>query len=190
VQRGILGGTFDPPHIAHLIAGEVAYRELELDVVTFIPAGAPWQKAGRGLSGAEDRLEMTKLAIEGVDYFEADGREVRRDGWSYTMDTLDSFPDDDVTLILGADAARGVPTWHRASELVERATFAVMHRSGVDEREVEAALRGKVRWLGAPIIDLSGTMLRDRHRSGSSIRFLVRDTVWRYVESQGLYGDA
>lgn len=190
MQRGILGGTFDPPHIAHLIAGEVAYRELELDVVTFIPAGAPWQKTGRGLSRAEDRLEMTRLATGGVEYFETDDREVRRDGWSYTMDTLDSFSGDEVTVILGADAARGVPTWHRADELVERATFAVMHRSGVDEREVEAALRGKVRWLGAPVIDLSGTMLRERHRSGSSIRFLVLDEVWRYVESQGLYGNA
>jgi nicotinate-nucleotide adenylyltransferase len=190
VQRGILGGTFDPPHIAHLIAGEVAYRELGLDVVTFIPAGAPWQKAGRDLSDAEHRWQMTSLAIDGIDYFEADAREVRRDGWSYTMDTLDTYPDDAVTLILGADAARGVPTWNRADELLQRADFAVMPRSGVDEREVEAALRGRVTWLGAPIIDLSGTMLRARCRAGASIRFLVRDPVWDYIESHGLYGDA
>lgn len=190
MQRGILGGTFDPPHIAHLIAGEVAYRELGLDVVTFIPAGAPWQKADRDVSDAEHRWEMTRLATQAVEYFEADDREVRRDGWSYTVDTLDSFPGDDVTLILGSDAARGLPTWRRGAEVIERSRIAVMPRGGVDEREVEAAVGAGLVWLGAPLMEISGTMIRSRARSGASIRFMVPDPVWSYTREHGLYAGA
>ena len=115
MRRGILGGTFDPPHLAHLLGGEAAYRELGLDLVTFMPAGSPWQKAERDVTAASHRWEMTVLATEGVEYFEADDREVRRSGWTYTIDTLESFDDgDEVVLIVGADTAAGLPTWCRA----------------------------------------------------------------------------
>lgn len=191
VQRGILGGTFDPPHVAHLFAGEAAYRELTLDVVTFLPAGAPWQKAGSAVSAPAHRLEMTRLATEPAAYFEVDDREVRRDGWTYTIDTLDTFPPDErVVLILGADAARGVPTWHRSRDVIDRVRFAILPRPGVERSQVDAALAGaEVVWLDTPEIELSGTMLRARARAGHSLRFLVPDPVWRYVLEHGLYGD-
>ena len=96
MRRGILGGTFDPPHLAHLVAGEAAWRQLGLEVVTFIPAGAPWQKQGRQVTEAAHRWEMTRLAVAGVDYFEADDREILRRGPTYTVDTLAQFPDDDL----------------------------------------------------------------------------------------------
>lgn len=191
VRRGILGGTFDPPHLAHLFAGEAAYRDLKLDVVTFIPAGAPWQKAGRLITPAEDRWQMTLLAVEGIPYFEADDREVRRQGWTYTIDTLNSFPEsDELVLIVGADTARGLPTWNQADEVLARATIAVVPRPGVVKQEVDESLAdGRFVWLDTPDVRLSGTMLRQRARGGHSIRFLVRDGVWRYVESQAVYGD-
>lgn len=189
VRRGILGGTFDPLHLAHLFAGEAAYRDLNLDVVTFLPAGAPWQKAGRQMTAAEDRWNMTVLALEGIDYFEADDREVRRDGWTYTVDTLRSFPDDeDLFLIVGADTARGIPTWHEADEVVRRATVVVIPRPGVEHADVDEALAGsRYEWLDTPDVRLSGTMLRRRAAAGRSIRFLVREAVWRYVEENQLY---
>lgn len=189
VRRGILGGTFDPLHLAHLFAGEAAYRDLNLDVVTFLPAGAPWQKAGSRITAAEDRWNMTVLALDGIDYFEADDREVRRDGWTYTVDTLRSFPpDEDLFLIVGADAARGIPTWHEADEVVRRATVVVIPRPGVDRREVDEALSAsRYEWLDTPDVRLSGTMLRRRASAGRSIRFLVREAVWRYVEENRLY---
>jgi len=84
MKRALLGGTFDPPHLAHLVAGEAAYRNLGVDVVTFMPAGRPWQKSGNDVTAAEHRWAMTELAVEGVGYFEADDREVHRDGWTYT----------------------------------------------------------------------------------------------------------
>nr|NIR41213.1 nicotinic acid mononucleotide adenylyltransferase [Actinomycetota bacterium]NIS36208.1 nicotinic acid mononucleotide adenylyltransferase [Actinomycetota bacterium]NIT97341.1 nicotinic acid mononucleotide adenylyltransferase [Actinomycetota bacterium]NIU21007.1 nicotinic acid mononucleotide adenylyltransferase [Actinomycetota bacterium]NIU70774.1 nicotinic acid mononucleotide adenylyltransferase [Actinomycetota bacterium] len=107
MHLALLGGTFDPPHIAHLVAAETAYRSLGIDVVTFLPAGRPWQKAGQEVTGADHRWAMTLLAIEGVEYFSADDREVRRDGWTYTIETLEAFEGHDVWLVLGADAAAG-----------------------------------------------------------------------------------
>jgi len=189
VRRGILGGTFDPPHLAHLFAGEAAYRDLDLDVVTFIPAGAPWQKADRQVTSPDDRWQMTVLAVEGIPYFESDDREVGRQGWTYTVDTLRSFPEEEgLFLIVGADAARGVTTWHESDEVLERATVAVIPRPGVDRAEVDDSLAGgRVVWLDTPDVRLSGTMLRRQARAGRSIRFLVRDTVWRYVEANGIY---
>jgi nicotinate-nucleotide adenylyltransferase len=187
-MRGILGGTFDPPHVAHLVAAETAYRQCELEVVTFIPAGAPWQKAGASVSSAKHRWEMTQRAIEGVDYFDADDREVRREGWTYTIDTLDSFGGgEEILLLLGADAARGVPTWHRFEEVLQRVTIAVVPRPGVARGEVDGVLGVPVVWLDMPALDVSGTMLRERVGGGESIRFLVRDAVWEYVRDQGLY---
>lgn len=186
VRRGILGGTFDPPHLAHLIAGEAAYRQLGLDVVTLLPAGAPWQKADAAVTAADHRWEMTVLAAGGVAYFVPDDREVRRDGWTYTIDTLDEFAGDDLVLILGADAAARLPTWHRAGEVVDRAAIAVMPRSGTTRDDVAAAGVAAT-WLDVPALDVSGTMLRERRRSGRSIRFFVREAVHHYIERHGLY---
>ena len=187
VRRGILGGTFDPPHLAHLVAGETARRELDLDVVTYLPAGRPWQKAGREVSDPRHRWEMTRLAVAGVPYFVADDREVIRDGWTYTADTLATFSaDEDLVLILGADAAAGLPTWHQPQAVLARAHLAVMDRPGVERDEVEAAA-GAVHWLDTPLLGISGTLLRARRRVGGSLRFLVPDAVLAYIESAGLY---
>lgn len=187
VRRGILGGTFDPPHLAHLVAGEAAFRELGLDAVTFIPAGRPWQKVELGVSPAAHRWEMTRRAVAGVVYFEADDREVRRDGWTYTADTLAAFPEDeDLVLILGADAAAGLPTWRSPETVLQRAQVAVMERPGVDRAAVAAAV-GRPLWLHTPLLGISGTLLRARQRAGLSLRFLVPDAVVDYIESAGLY---
>jgi nicotinate-nucleotide adenylyltransferase len=189
VRRGILGGTFDPPHLAHLFAGEAAYRDLGLDVVTFLPAGSPWQKADRRVTSAEDRWAMTVLAVEGIPYFEADDREVKRDGWTYTVDTLKSFPEEEeLFLIVGADTARGIPTWNEAKDVLRGATVVVIPRPGIDRDEVDRALDGgDYVWLNTPDVRLSGTMLRRQAAAGRSIRFLVREPVWRYVEERGIY---
>ncbi len=189
MRRGLLGGTFDPPHLAHLVAGEVAYRDLGLDVVTFLPAGHPWQKADTSVTSPEDRWEMTRLAVEGVPYFEADDREVRRQGWTYTVDTLAEFPaDEDIFLILGSDAARGITTWHRWEEVLDRATVAVAPRPGTTYEAVREGIPLEFVWLDMPTLDVSGTMLRERAAKGRSIRFMVCENVWQYIVDEGLYG--
>lgn len=187
-MRGILGGTFDPPHVGHLAAAETAYRQLDLDVVSFLPAGMPWQKSGSGVSAAADRWAMVGLAADGVDYFDADDRELRRDGPTYTADTLETFPsDEEILLVLGADAALGIPTWERAEEVIERAAIAVVPRSGAERREVVTAVGAPIVWLDMPLLDVSGRLLRRRVRSGKSIRFLVPDAVWAYVCDREMY---
>lgn len=187
MRRGILGGTFDPPHLAHLVAGEAAYHQVGLDVVTFIPAGSPWQKAGRTVTSSDHRWQMTLLALDGVDYFEADDREIRREGWTFTIDTLAEFPDDEIVLVLGADAAAGLGSWHRSDEVLERAIIAVMPRPGIDASAVTVA--GDVRWLDTPSIEVSGTRLRAMRSAGESIRFLVPEAVNDYIESHSLYSE-
>lgn len=188
MRRVLLGGTFDPPHLAHLLAGEVAYRQLGVDLVTFLPAGAPWQKAGSTVSSAADRWTMTLLAVEDVPYFDADDREVRRDGWTYTVETVESFDrDDDLVLVLGADAAAGLPTWERWEDLLDRVEVVVAPRPGVERSAVEQAVGSEVTWLDMPEVRVSGTEIRERAATGRAIRFLVRDAVWRYVVDNRLY---
>jgi nicotinate-nucleotide adenylyltransferase len=186
-MRAILGGTFDPPHIAHLAAGEAARGQLGVDTVTYIPAGRPWQKEGTGVSEARHRLRMIELATEGVDYFAVDDREVHRDGWTFTIDTIDSFAGEEVVMIIGADSAKGLPTWNRVDELVERAQIAVVPREGVRREEIESVVDGDIIWLDMPSLDVSGTMLRRRVAEGRSIRFLVPDPVFDYVGEHRLY---
>ena len=186
-MRAIFGGTFDPLHFAHLAAGEAAHDQLNVDTVTFIPAGRPWQKAGRDVSEARHRLRMTELAVEGIDYFTVDDREVHRDGWTVSIDTVESFDEERIVFIVGADAAGGIPTWHRASDLLERVQIAVVPRPGIQRSDVENALQRDIVWLDMPPIDLSGTMLRRQVADGRSIRFLVPESVLEYVNDHHLY---
>ncbi len=132
---------------------------------------------------------MTLAAVDGVDGFRADDREVRRDGWTYTIDTMEEFSGDDLFLILGADAAAGLRTWHRAEEVIARAEVAVVPRPGVDRAAV-AAVGANVTWLDVPELAVSGTMLRARRRAGLGIRFFVTEGVHRYVVDHGLYAPA
>lgn len=184
VRRGILGGTFDPPHWAHLVAGEVAYRQLGLDVVMFLPAGEPWQKSGT--SPAPHRLAMVVAATENISYFDVDDREVYRDGPTYTIETLEEI-EDDVTLILGADAASRLPTWHRWEEVLGRAQIAVVPRRRTEAEATTEQLPDGAEMLDMPFLDLSGTEIRARVSEGRPIRFMVPDPVWRYVDEHGLY---
>lgn len=162
-----------------------------LEFVVFMPAGAPWQKAGRRQSDAEHRWEMTRLAVDPVDYFVADDREVHRDGWTYTADTLATFDHGvDLTLILGADAALNLPTWERAAGVLKRVDLAVAPRSGTSLEAVERAVGNDLTWLDMAPLELSGTLVRQRVALGKPTRFLVPDSVWRYFTDQNLYTDA
>lgn len=187
MHRAIIGGTFDPPHLAHLVAADTAYHQLDLDEVLMMPAGSPWQKASATVSAAQDRWAMTQLATEAVDHLVADDREVRRDGWTYTADTLHSFDNDDkITLILGADAAANLSSWDRSREVLDRVQLAVAPRFGIEPSDVENTV-GSVIWLDMPRLDISGTTIRERSAAGQAVRFLVRQNVYDYMIEHGLY---
>jgi nicotinate-nucleotide adenylyltransferase len=187
VRTGILGGTFDPIHIAHLHAGETALFAADLDRVLFMPAGDPWQKGARELTPAAQRLEMTRLAVEGTDRFELDDREIARDGPTYTIDTLLTFPSgEELFLILGADAAIGLPSWHRWEEVTERAGILVVPRPGTDLATVAATVP-KATILDMSALDISSTSIRGLAASGRPYRFLVSPEVHRFIENKGVY---
>lgn len=187
VRSGLLGGTFDPPHIAHLLAGEVAFRQLGLDRVIFMPVGSPWQKADREVSSAHHRWNMTRLATDQVSYFVADDREVHRQGWTYTIDTLATFDRTEaIVLILGADAAKGLPTWERSEEVLSRVELVVVPRPGVEAADLKKMV-GKPQWLDMPALPISGTDIRARTAAGLGARFLVAEDVYAYIEEHRLY---
>lgn len=183
---GIFGGTFDPPHMGHLAVATAAVDQLQLDRLLLIPAGEPWQKSESLVTAAHHRLAMTKLAAAEDPRFVVDDREIRRAGPSFTIDTLREIGERCV-LILGTDAAAGVPTWAGGADILSLADIAVIERPGVSHADVEAALGVPVAPLSMPAVELSATALRSHIREGRSPRFLVPEPVRDYIESNGLY---
>jgi nicotinate-nucleotide adenylyltransferase len=183
---GILGGTFDPPHVAHLAAAHAAYEQMGLDVVRLLPARTPWQKVDRVVTSAKHRWAMCQLAAAEASYLVADDTEMHRRGPTYTIDTLEALSGDAV-LILGSDTAVGIPSWHRADEVLERATIAVVPRPTVSFDEVTAAIGTSYTALDMPTLDLSATQIRDHVRAGLTPAFLVPQSVLAYVEANDLY---
>ena len=188
VIRALLGGTFDPPHLAHLVLAEAAYRQLGVSVVEFIPTGLPWWKPSPPPTAAHHRLEMVKRATEGVSYFAVNDCETRREGLSYTVDTLETFPPrDEIYLVMGSDAAQGLRGWKRWEEVVGRARLAVALRPGSEVAIVEKAVGNSPVWLDCPPLAISSREVRQRIGAGRSIRFLVPGGVWEYITENRLY---
>ena len=185
--QGILGGTFDPPHIAHLAMARAAERQLVLDVIRLMPAGDPWQKADTGVSDLVDRLAMAELLAQEEPFIVVDETELDRQGPTYTIETVEGL-DEKCVLILGADAALGVPSWHRADELIDLVEFAVVPRPGTDRGDVDAAIGRPITWLDVELSDISSTRIRKLARSGASIKELVPPSVAGYIDEHSLYG--
>jgi nicotinate-nucleotide adenylyltransferase len=190
-RLGLLGGTFDPPHLGHLGVAECARVELELDELRFLVAGDPWMKST--VSPAADRTAMVRAAIEGAPGFALDDREVDRPGPTYTADTLAELqaeePDADWWFVLGEDAAWTLPRWERIEEAFALATFVVVTRPGQRTPRREE-LPGDVVHLEIPQLEVSSTQLRARFGGRHATRYLVPDGVDRYVRARGLYGAA
>jgi nicotinate-nucleotide adenylyltransferase len=197
VRLGILGGTFNPPHLGHLICGQEAYIQLRLDRVMLIPARIPPHKPVEDEPGVEHRLELCRLAIQGDDRFAVSDLEVRRSGPSYTVDTLEELtsraPDSDLFLILGGDIAAGLPDWHDPERVLSLATLAVADRPGTSRTSIDEALgllRGgeRAEFFSMPTIDISSTTIRNRVRAGQPIKYIVPEAVAGYIRGHGLYG--
>lgn len=188
---GLLGGTFDPPHVGHLVVAEWARVELGLEEVRLLVAGDPWMKATE--SAAADRVALVHAAVGAEVGLSVDDREVRRGGPTYTADTLAQLraeePDVEWHFLLGADAAVALPEWERGEEALARATFVVVTRPGHRLEAAPAAVRALPR-LEAPGLDISSTQLRRRYREGGPTRFQVPPAVDDLVRDLGLYGSA
>ena len=201
---GVLGGTFDPIHVAHLALAQEAAESLGLERVLFVPAGSPPHKPGVAISPGADRLAMVQLAIAGNDRFDVSRLELDRDGPSYTVDTLemlaatraqegDAVAAGELTLILSADAFLGLRAWHEPRRVLRLARLAVAPRDGYPEAGPEflathfPGLSARAVFLDGPRIRLSASVLRDRAAAGRSLRYLVPDAVAAYIGDHDLY---
>jgi nicotinate-nucleotide adenylyltransferase len=197
VRIGILGGTFNPPHLGHLVCAQEAYIQLELDRVVLIPAGTPPHKPVEEEPGPTHRLELCRLAIQGDERrFEVSDIEVAREGPSYTVDTLellhDQAPDSELFLIVGGDIAAGLPDWYEPQRVLSLATPAIAQRPGTERAAIDHALArvpggDRAYFFRMPEIGVSSTMVRDRVFEGQPIRYLVPETVAAYIARHRLY---
>lgn len=196
LRLGILGGTFDPPHLGHLVAAECAREQLGLERVLFVPAGEPWRKAGTYVSPPEQRMEMTRLAIAGNERFVVSGIEQERQGPTYTVETLRAVADEhagtEIVFLVGIDALMDLPNWHQAAEIPRLAYLGATARSGrtLDEHALDGLLPGlaeRVLWFAMPQMDISGTELRSAVAAGRSIKYVVPTAVEAYIARHNLY---
>lgn len=188
---GVFGGTFDPVHVGHVVAATEARAALHLDVVFLVVAGDPWQKRGRVVASAADRLALVEAAVKDVDGVEASAIEVERNGPSITADTLEALaaPGRELFLLLGADAVANMSTWKRLDKTRELATVVVIERAGDVYAEPPGA-GWRFERLSIPRLDVSSTDLRDRVAAGRPIDGLVPPAVVSAIGDRGLYGGA
>ena len=195
VRVGVLGGTFDPPHVGHLRLAEAAYEQMQLERVVFVPAGDPYRKATRAVTLPEIRLALVRAAVAHLPWAEVSDIEVRRSGPSYTDETLSSLArgGGEWWFIIGADVLVDLPHWRAPRRIVELARLAVAVRPPMAmrvPRETSRAIpgiEGRVDWLEMKPIDVSSTEIRRRIRAGESTEPWLSPRVRALIDEFGLY---
>jgi nicotinate-nucleotide adenylyltransferase len=186
---GILGGTFDPPHVGHLVVAVNVRYALGLDEVLLVVANEPWQKAHLPVSPPTDRLAMVEAAVAGVDGVSASALEIERGGVSYTADTLAELsrqgPGVPLNVVLGSDAAAGLDTWERAEEVRASASIVVVTRPGAEQAPLPPGW--SARHVEVPRLEVSSTDLRARAVDGRPLDWLVPAPVVALIRERGLY---
>jgi len=195
---GVLGGTFDPIHMGHLVLAEEVRARLNLAEILFVPAGRPWLKVGSPGSPAGHRVEMVRLAIADKPYFKLSTVEIERAGPTYTVETIAELKAqlgarDEIFFILGQDNLAELPRWRQPSRLITMCRLVAVPRPGYplpDLKALEASIPGlsqRVMLMDKPEIDISASAIRDRVARGLSIHHLVPEPVAGYIRQHKLY---
>ena len=195
---GIMGGTFDPIHLGHLAIAEAVREKFSLNKVLFIPAASPPHKQGKKIAAAVHRLEMTRLAVADNPYFVVSDMELKREGPSYTADTLKElrrgkYADASYYFITGTDAANEMDTWYKPREILSECQVIVTTRRGANLDPTALAenlgqiVYAKIHEITTPLLEISSTDIRRRIGAGESIRYLVPEAVRKYIEQERLY---
>ena len=195
---GLLGGTFNPPHLGHLVCAQEAHAQLGLDRVLFLPVHAPPHKEAVDEPGVQVRVELCEAAVAGDERLGVSRAEADVPGRSYTVDTLnrlhDACPEDQLTFIVGGDMAASLPQWREPQAILELCTIGAAARDGVGRAEVLERLdrelpgaSSRIRFFDMPRIDISSTLIRRRVAAGEPVRYLVPDAVAASIEREGLY---
>lgn len=196
-RLGIMGGTFDPIHLGHLVTAEEALVQFNLDRVLFMPTGQPAFKARETVTPAEDRYLMTVLATASNPDFDVSRIEVDRPGLTYTVETLETLrtlhgPSTELFFITGADAVWEIVTWKDAARIADLATLIAATRPGYDlegarRLHEDAETRFRIEYIEVPALAISSTDLRARIKSRRPVRYLMPESVIAYIDKHGLY---
>jgi nicotinate-nucleotide adenylyltransferase len=188
---GVLGGTFDPIHVGHLVLTEQVREKFQLERVIFIPCASPPHKTEQELSSTRDRFEMTKLALEGSSYFFVSDIELKREGLSYTVETLrelkELYKDSEIYFLTGSDVLNEITTWKDPEEIYKLAKIVIGVRPGFDKFDPENHFAKKSIIINITGIDISSTQIREKVRKGESIKYLVPSKVEEYIRKRNLY---
>lgn len=195
---GIMGGTFDPLHIAHLISAETVKEKLNLDFIIFVPSGDPPHKKNRKITNKQDRFNMVMLGTLDNNYFKVSDIEMKRNGFSYTSDTLEYFKKiyekDEFYFIMGADVFITIESWHNTKKLFELSKLVVTTRPSTDQSEIDELIdsiskieKVEITKIQIPALDISSTDIRRRLKQNDSIKYLVPEKVEMYIYKNELY---
>jgi nicotinate-nucleotide adenylyltransferase len=197
---GIMGGTFDPIHFGHLVLAETVRESMKLDRILFIPTGDPPHKQDQPVTSAAQRMEMVKLAIDDNGDFLCSDMEVKRPGYSYTVDTLERLREEygdgcQLFFITGADAIIEILSWKNVERISKLCTFVAAARPGINQEKLSDFLEdlpeylyNKIHVTQVPALQISSTAIREKSTVGKTIRYLLPDKVERYIRENGLYG--
>lgn len=197
-RYGILGGTFNPIHLGHLIIAEQAYTEFSMDKVLVIPSGISYFKENMHVPSGETRLEMCKLAVGDNPHFEVSDIEIKRKGRTYTYETLEElrkiYPEGEFYFICGADVLKQIRIWKNPEKVFTNCKILVSVRDDTDEKMLLDEIRGyeneysaKIEVMHCPRLDISSSWLRDRIENNMSIKYYLPDSVIKYIADNGLY---
>ncbi len=196
-RLGIFGGTFDPPHLGHLILASEAYTALKLTRVLWVLTSVPPHKLDQSITDVKDRRAMVQLALDDEPAFELSTVDMDRPGPHYTLDTVrllsSQHPDADMVLLIGGDSLHDLPTWHRPADLVSSLTEIGVMRRPADDIDLDAleteipGLRRKVRYIDAPLLEIASHEIRERVAAGLPFRYYVPPAVYRYIVDHRLY---
>ncbi|MAT16382.1 MAG: nicotinic acid mononucleotide adenylyltransferase [Planctomyces sp.] len=194
MRLGLLGGTFDPIHLGHLILAEACREACQLDEIWFLPTGKPPHKVAAEITPARQRIEMLEMALAGARQFKINDMEVKRGGTTYTVDTLaelrEQDPDRELYFLIGADSLHDFPMWREPERIAELATLLVVNRAGramPDLDSIPQKIRRSVEVVTIPDIGIASSDLRQRVSEGRSIRYQVPRAVEVYIDQHGLY---
>ncbi|MEE2876988.1 MAG: nicotinate-nucleotide adenylyltransferase [Candidatus Neomarinimicrobiota bacterium] len=188
----LFGGTFDPPHIGHLVIAETIQESERFDKVVFIPASIPPHKE-EDISPIEDRLEMLRLALMDNDHFDVSDIEIERGGVSYTVETIEDakarfgIDAEDLYVLIGSDSLLGFHHWKQYESILHECRVIVAQRPGFRPSRIDPKILSRIQFANIPQIEVSSSQIRRRIRNGSTIRYLVPSPVMNYIQDQGLY---
>lgn len=190
-KNGILGGTFDPIHLGHLVLAEQVKEKLQLERVIFIPCASPPHKTKRKHSPAQNRFQMTKLALDGNPGFTISDMELKRGGISYTIDTLrelkKTYPNSEMYFLTGSDVLKEIRTWKDLEQIYKLAKMVIAIRPGFDDFDPHDHFAQKSIIVPITGVDVSSTQIRERVKKGLSIKYLVPPKVEEYIKNKNLY---